>query len=279
MATTYVTAAGTRRVDFADCFALVLGSSLVRFRQHQELAKQLFDFLSEPRTVAQVAGGVPELQDPERLLSSLANTGVIRASSPLIGQIRQLDFGSADPEQRLSLDAPQRMLNQPTRSGFARIGRSPAMPVILLRRSVATMLSAARESWNSGICHVPLLPADGEKLVIGPAVVPGVTACFECLLARRAALTQWSEEYLQLNSADSAREFDADDLALGLSLARRLARSAFYEQRAESIGACLVFTPASLTTYSSRIWSVPRCPTCSQSGIFSTSYPWLPSPS
>lgn len=279
MAVTYVTAAGTRRADFADCFALVLGSSLVRFRDNQELARRLFDFLAVPRTVTQVAGGVPGLQDPERLLKSLATTGVITASSPLIGQIRQLDFGTGDPDQDLCLDAPEQLLNQQIRSGFVRTGSSPTLPAVLVRESVSSMLPEARRYWDSGLCHVPLVPSDGEKLVIGPAVVPGITACFECLLARRAALTEWPDDYLLVNTADRAREFGLDDLLLGLNLARRLARSAFYEQRAESIGACLVFTPESLTTYSSRVWSVPRCPTCSKSGMFSTSYPWLRSPS
>lgn len=279
MSVTYVTAAGTRKADFTDCFALVLGSSLVRFRDNQELARRLFEFLAEPRTVAQVAGGVPGLQDPERLLRSLANTGVVTASSPLIGQIRQLDFGSGRAARELCLDAPEQLLDQQTCSGFARTGNSPTLPAVLVRESVSGMLQAAKRYWDSGLCHVPLLPSDGEKIVIGPAVVPGITACFECLLVRRAALTEWPDEYLLLNSADAVREFDRADLLLGLNLARRLADSAFYQQRGESIGACLVFTPDSLTAYCSRVWSVPRCPTCSKSGIFSTNYPWLPSPS
>lgn len=275
MQTTYATAPSVRSIDFVDCFALVLGSSLVRFRDNQELARQLFDFLSQPRTVAEVAGGVPGLKNPERLLRTLAGTGVVSASSPLIGQLPQLDALREQKTQEIRLDAPEHLRNEQTGRGFSDQANLLPAPTVLVRESIADMLTSARDYWDWAACHVPVVPFDGEKLIIGPAVLPGVTACFECLFARRAALTEWPDDYLRINSADPSTGFGEEDLLLALNLARRLARAAFYEQRGELIGSCTVFTASSLTSYSSMIWSVPRCPTCSKSGTFSTSYPWL----
>lgn len=279
MRATYATAQGTRSVDFEDCFALVCGTSIVRFRDDQALAKDLFDFLSVPKTAAQVAGGVPGIRDPERLLQSFVSTGVVLSSSPLVGELTQLPPRGNDAEHKLIFDMPDDLVAEPNSDEFIDSTDSAQTPVVIVRYSVQQMLEISRKYWSAGICHIPLLPFDGEKIIVGPAVVPGLTACFECLLAGRAAITDWPEEYLHPSTVSQRQLFTDRDLQLGLNLAKRLAQSAFFEQNGELIGACSVFSPLSLTMYSSRVWSVPRCPTRSRSGMFSTNYPWLRSPS
>ncbi|WP_394939630.1 TOMM precursor leader peptide-binding protein [Psychromicrobium sp. YIM B11713] len=280
--TTYLLTEGTQLSDFEDSFVLVCGSSIVRFRENQEFAKLLFGFLRQHRTAEEVALGVPGLKDPEHLLGALTAAGVVRRSSGLLGEIDGLKELAGAP-QRLCFDTPESQEAQ-VRAAAAnfpeviRLSTADARrlsPVILVRSTVPEMIRECRELFDSGTCFVPVVPSDGEKIIIGPAVVPGLTACFECLIARKAALTDWPDEYLRFHSSSSAGEFNPADLALGLNLAVRLALGAFYQQRGELIGACTIFDPASLTTYSSRVWSVPRCPTCSKYGKLSTSYPWL----
>jgi len=79
VSTTYVVAEGIRQADFEDSFVLVCGTSIVRFRENQELARELFRFLSTPRTLDDVAEGVPGLGGRERLLGSLRSAGVVTA--------------------------------------------------------------------------------------------------------------------------------------------------------------------------------------------------------
>jgi len=154
------------------------------------------------------------------------------------------------------------------------------IPVLIVRPSVQEAIDLSRAAWSRGECHVPVVPFNGGKLIVGPAVLPGTSACFECLVIRRAATTDWPDEYLRFHQSVQSGEFEAHDLALGVHLAARLAIAAFYRDAHDLIGSCSVINPGSLTSYNSRVWSVPRCPSCSKTGRSSTSYPWLgPAPS
>lgn len=277
--TTYLLTKGATIADFEDSLVLVCGSSIVRFAENQALARQLFEFLDSPRTVKEVATGVPALKDPGRLLDALSQAGVISHSSGLLGELDGLqDFAAAT--QRLSFDLPAALRHHVDEA----LASFPALeealpgessPVIAIRQTVPEMIELGRELFAAGRCFLAIVPFDGSTLIIGPAVVPGLTACFECLIVRKAALTDWPDEYLRFQNRQHSDQFDAADLNLGLNLAIRLAQGAFYQQMGELIGACTIFDPASLTSYSSRVWSVPRCPTCSKNGKLSTSYPWL----
>ncbi|AJT41784.1 hypothetical protein [Psychromicrobium lacuslunae] len=276
---TYLLAKGAVLADFEDSLVLVCGSSVVRFRENQELARTLFDFLDSPRTVEEVAARVPALNDPGPLLGSLTAAGVLSRSSGVLGEIAELrELAGETPA--LHFDLPETLNAQLARTlqDFPTLAEaSPATdsPTVVVRQNIPTMIKRSRELFEAGICHLPLVPFDGARLIVGPAVVPKLTACFECLVIRKAALTDWPDEYLRFHRGSPVGELAADDAGLGLNLAIRLALAAFYQQSSELIGACTIFDPKSLTMYSSRVWSVPRCPTCSKNGKLSTSYPWL----
>jgi len=284
VSSTYVIAEGVRQADFEDSFVLVLGSSIIRFRQHQELAKELFGFLSKPRTLDEVARGVPGLSGQERLLNSLRSAGVVRFHNAADDRLPGLprDWAALDPIQ-VRLDVPSdlegRVREDLRAFGSIQIvdeGESgSAIPVLVIRSTVPDAIEVCRSLWANDVCHVPVVPFDGAKLFVGPAVLPGTTACFECLVIRRAASTDWPDEYLRHHGSAAAAPFATRDLDLGVQLAARLMERAFYHEAHELIGSCTVFNPESLTLYNSRVWSVPRCPSCSKTARSSTSYPWL----
>ncbi|WP_373277870.1 TOMM precursor leader peptide-binding protein [Arthrobacter woluwensis] len=152
--------------------------------------------------------------------------------------------------------------------------------MLVIRSTIPDAVEVCRSLWASNICHVPVVPFDGAKLFVGPAVLPGTTACFECLVIRRAASTDWPDEYLRYHGSAAPGPMSVRDVDLGVQLAARLIERAFYHEAHELIGSCAVFNPESLTLYNSRVWSVPRCPSCSKTARSSTSYPWLdPAPS
>ncbi|NYE95341.1 bacteriocin biosynthesis cyclodehydratase domain-containing protein [Psychromicrobium silvestre] len=278
MDATYALAPGVRQADFEDSYVLVCGKSIVRFRENQDLAKALFGFLQSPRTVEEVAGGVPGLDRPGRLLAALHSAGILSRPSGLIGQL--IGLAASAGTDTFYLDIPVELESRlphtlGSSNGLSLTPGEQRTPTIVIRSGVPEMIERCRQLWATETCHLPVLPFDGGKLIIGPAVVPGLTACFECLMARKAAMTDWPDEYLRFHQGISAGGFTDADLALGVNLALRLAQGAFSQQLGELIGACTVFDPISLTMYSSRVWSVPRCPTCSKSGKLSTSYPWL----
>ncbi|WP_186372366.1 TOMM precursor leader peptide-binding protein [Arthrobacter woluwensis] len=289
MSSTYVIAEGVRQADFEDSFVLVLGSSIVRFRQHQELAKELFGFLSKPRTLDEVTRGVPGLSGQERLLNSLRSAGVVRFHNAAGDRLPGLPRGwtAADPV-RVRLDVPSD-LEERVRENLRAFGSiqivdeddgEPTVPVLVVRTTIPDAVDVCRSLWANDVCHVPVVPFDGAKLFVGPAVLPGTTACFECLVIRRAASTAWPDEYLRYHGAAAPAPIAARDLDLGVQLAARLIERAFYDEAHDLIGSCSVFNPESLTLYNSRVWSVPRCPSCSKTARSSTSYPWLaPAPS
>ena len=284
MSTTYVVAEGVRQADFEDSFVLVCGSSIVRFRRNQESARDLFRFLSTPRTLDEVAAGVPGLGGLERLLGSLRSAGVVTAFRGPQERLAGLpDFNPLTDRPALWLDIPEAWEDQARRvlgtftavDVESRDSDRRDLPVLIVRPSVQEAIDLCREAWARGECHVPVVPFDGGKLIVGPAVLPGTSACFECLVIRRAATTDWPDEYLRFQQTVPAGAFEPHDLALGVHLAARLAVAAFYRDAHDLIGSCSVVNPASLTSYNSRVWSVPRCPSCSKTGRSSTSYPWL----
>jgi len=284
VSTTYVVAEGVRQADFEDSFVLVCGSSIVRFREHQELARELFQFLGTPRTVDEVAEGVPGLGGQERLLGALRSAGVVSALRGPQERLAGLPpFDPRTDRPALRLDVPERWETRARQvlSVFTAVdledrdSERTDVPVLVIRPSVPEAIDVCREAWRRGECHVPVVPFDGGKLVVGPAVLPGTSACFECLVIRRAATTDWPDEYLRFHQTITSEDFPPHDFALGVHLAARLAVAAFYRDANDLIGSCSVINPGTLTSYTSRVWSVPRCPSCSQTGRSSTNYPWL----
>ncbi|MCW1249741.1 TOMM precursor leader peptide-binding protein [Acaricomes phytoseiuli] len=254
----YTLAYGTQRADLDACYAVVNGASILRFREHRELVRRLFDFLESPRSADEVTRGVPGLADPERLLGRLTEAGALTMvdDMPSTG----ISIGYDLPESlRSELDPPP---------------AETAEASIMVRESTAEMLDCAGIAWTAGRKHLPVAPGDGHRMIIGPAVVPGLTACFECLMLRRAGLSGWPEDYLEIHRNSSRGEISPKDLQLSLNLAQRLAEAAFVRQDPESIGSCLVVNLRSLSVHGSRIWSVPRCPTCSTSATSCLGYPW-----
>lgn len=229
----YFLSPGTRQTDFTDCFALVCGISVLRFPHNRNLAKSLADFLDRPRTIEEISVGVPAIKNPGSLLEALVKTGVVTSTNePRLRKLKELP---SEPE--IAVDAPPRLSEiigtvtgsfPETKFSYVTSANTPEYPVIVVRESVPDMIDVCKSYVESCTLHVPVLPYDGQRLIMGPSVIPGNTACFECMLVRRAALTDWPDEYLRFQKTDRQGEFLPQDLALAMNLAVRLATGAFY---------------------------------------------------
>lgn len=139
----------------------------------------------------------------------------------------------------------------------------------------------SRNRVEDGVSWLALPPFDGRLAPIGPLVVPGETACFECYELRRAANSDCRDELRSVERGPldgnpvptrSAAPVDALVVATAaIVLLRRLAGldlvtpGAFY--------ALELSMPLSLTLH--RVLRVPRCPACSTAATSAAPLPWF----
>lgn len=135
--------------------------------------------------------------------------------------------------------------------------------------------------WNrrrneDGVAWLALPPFDGRLAPIGPLVVPGETACFECFRLRRAATSDCREE---LRTLEGSPVFARATTALE-SLVAAVAALALLRYLAGldptlpgSFYALDAGVPLSLSRH--RVLRVPRCPACSEVESLAAPLPWF----
>lgn len=132
------------------------------------------------------------------------------------------------------------------------------------------------ENFNAAAlaCRVPWISSaivDGADLHIGPAVTPGVTACYKCFEMRFKSNVAFLEAYCAFESF--VRECDAPDYAclpplsdIAASLtALELVRLVDPEQTPRTSGALLTFDSRDYATALHPVLKIPRCPACCKS--------------
>jgi len=107
-------------------------------------------------------------------------------------------------------------------------------------------------------------PFDGRLAAVGPLVVPGQTACYECLLLRRGANCGYGEELAALESAPLAARADAAFAAMAAALAAHVALR-WLGGRDPALPGLLLALEArpALRLGEHAVLRVPRCPACS----------------
>ena len=138
----------------------------------------------------------------------------------------------------------------------------------------------ALTAWNrralaTGTRWLPVLPYDGRFAAVGPLVVPHETACYECLLLRRAANLEYGDDLAEIEatplSADGGAAFE---LLLAATAAHLVVRWVVgRDTTVAGVLYALETAPAPAITEHT-VLRVPRCPACSPAGRLAPPLPW-----
>jgi bacteriocin biosynthesis cyclodehydratase domain-containing protein len=119
-----------------------------------------------------------------------------------------------------------------------------------------------------------LRPYDGRFASVGPLVVPGESACYECLLLRRAANLEFGDDLPELESTPQSATADAAFEAFVVALTAHLAIRWVVGGDAMLPGVLhTVELRPSLSVSEHTVLRVPRCPACSPNQV-APPLPW-----
>ncbi|RZQ62515.1 TOMM precursor leader peptide-binding protein [Amycolatopsis suaedae] len=132
-----------------------------------------------------------------------------------------------------------------------------------------------------------VLPFDGERATVGPWVVPGESACYQCYRLRRAAAfpdVAVSEELAGVTALrqklDNSARYPGLNLVLAGMVTDRITEFAgLHEQMRQPLpGGLTTFEIDStgITTEHHRVLRVPRCPVCSPAAGRGYPQVWFP---
>jgi bacteriocin biosynthesis cyclodehydratase domain-containing protein len=143
--------------------------------------------------------------------------------------------------------------------------------LLALPRPLPAVLSVANELCLSQ--GVPLLPVviDGGEAVIGPTVLPGRSACYECYKQRlltNAASPDDDAAYLAYldQSAEGAplAEWPPFTIAVAATAAMEAVRIITQFMPAATAGQVLFIDGFGGAQRASRVWKIPGCPACAK---------------
>ncbi|SHG04397.1 bacteriocin biosynthesis cyclodehydratase domain-containing protein [Jatrophihabitans endophyticus] len=135
-------------------------------------------------------------------------------------------------------------------------------------REVNAACLAARVAW------LPITAYDGAVLHVGPLVVPGATACFECTVRRRAANTEYADLYDGVVSAVAAAPTPRALRAWSYAVASLCLLHWIGNRDQHLPGQLLTLDPAGMALRQARVFRVPRCVACAGPDYTVAAAPW-----
>lgn len=209
-----------------------------------------------------LAGGVPS-----RALAALTGSTVVVAGDGACALLAAALVETAGAQ--VELLAADRLAEHLRESG-------PAHLVIVTRDDPHTLDRANEELLALGQPWLPVHGLDGFQALVGPIVVPGGTACYSCLRARRGAAGGFGDAW-------EATE-RAHPLALGPAATAVVAGVAAQVAACALVDGIGVAVPAGVmwaidlvpevTVSSHVVHRVPRCPVCSRLECSAALLPW-----
>jgi bacteriocin biosynthesis cyclodehydratase domain-containing protein len=128
---------------------------------------------------------------------------------------------------------------------------------------------------SAGVAWMPVLPFDGQRVVVGPLVVPGESACYECYRLRRAANAPDAPAWLAADAIPlpypSAPPLDTTIAGVAATLALRWL--GLRDPYVAGVALALEWHDVPTLT-SSPVHRVPRCPVCSPASLVAPPLPW-----
>lgn len=274
---------GVGWADFRDSIVVVVDRTLIEFSRSQDLVSALFERLATDATLGELEPLLPGIDVPD-LLERLRGAGVVVGGPeptphPDFAPALRLDAAKGRT-LRIHLDADPEFvapLVDVVEAASAGVVDSPddADVSLVLAASPGDLARRSADCWRAGRIHLPLSAYDGHRVLVGPFAVPGLTACFDCLLLRRAGATTWSDSFWDIERSHALRRaWRPEHLNYAGATAVRVVATALVEGDDSVVGTAIAWDPRRMSLSSSRVWSVPRCPTCSPLETYSTIYPW-----
>ena len=139
------------------------------------------------------------------------------------------------------------------------------------------------EAWNAealvdGRPWLAVRPFDGVVCAVGPLVVPGESACFECLVLRMAGHLEYGRDLRRIEAVPVAASATAPLDSLVAGIAAHLALVWVAGPDATLPGKLYVLETRPLTLACHAVLRVPRCPACSHVARLAPPLPWHPAP-
>jgi bacteriocin biosynthesis cyclodehydratase domain-containing protein len=134
--------------------------------------------------------------------------------------------------------------------------------------------------WNTralaaGLRWLPVRPFDGLIVSVGPLVVPGESACFQCLLLRTAAHLEYGGDVARLEAVPIAAPSSSALETLTAGLVAHIAAGCLAGPDLPLPSVLYVLeTRPSLALGSHTVLRVPRCPACSHVERIAPPLPW-----
>ena len=120
-----------------------------------------------------------------------------------------------------------------------------------------------------------LRPFDGLVVTVGPLVVPGESACHECVQLRLASHVEYGRDLAAIECVSSLAGQSAGLAASSAGLAAQLVVSWLGAHDARLPGLLFVLeTQPQISLAAHPVLRVPRCGSCSDEGRFAAPLPW-----
>lgn len=206
---------------------------------------------SEPKTAAATfaaeVSGAPVTQTSEALVAArVAILGSSRAATEIARQLREMGVGRVEAGvlDGDSTDAPL-------------VVAAPSPPETIELEPLNARRLERGEPWLS------VLPYDGRRLIVGPFVLPGESACRACYLVRRAAASGYDEDFDRIDRAAlrAASPEPISVIAAGLVSLLVLRWLTFRDPRVPGSLYAFESAPAFRLAHH-RVLRVPRCRAC-----------------
>ncbi|MGH8962518.1 MAG: TOMM precursor leader peptide-binding protein [Jatrophihabitantaceae bacterium] len=197
------------------------------------------------------------------------------AEQRLAGTDVQVWEGPGDELRRALSDSGARCAALP---GPARIaGLDPARSLVVVAAADEEPMQRLHEVNAACLAHgVSWLPVggyDGAIVHVGPLMIPGQSACAECLSRRLAANVEYAEAYPDICTAPSAPAPPAlRDWAY--SIAALIVLRWIANRDARLPGRLFTLVPDELTIREATVYRVPRCTSCAGPDLVNAVAPW-----
>ncbi|MDQ1733830.1 MAG: hypothetical protein QOH56_81 [Pseudonocardiales bacterium] len=142
--------------------------------------------------------------------------------------------------------------------------------------SMLDLLGVNELSLRHNFSWLPISTFDGDVLRVGPLVIPGQTACFDCALTRFASNVEFGVLYRDVVAPAPAAATSAALRAWASAIAALTLLSWIGTADDTIPGTIRTLSPADLTMRSATVYRVPRCSSCGAADFLPLAAPWEP---